>query len=598
MARLHGSQELEGKYYGELKETIVLVFFNVNLIDNNRMCNTFTLKNEDGLSFVEESQDRMKIRTVEMAKLDVNKPLEEMNEQEKMIYYFLNCHKGIEDSKIKVMIESDGVIQMLEKRVETISDDGWKKIIEDFRKLHENEERMERQLELEELQKVKEEVRKEKEELEKYRKETADVEKKTNDASFKANEKLVQLKALEEEIQKSVKSFDSSIQEEEIEKSLALIGQQMDALEKSEKELQKKLEVAKEAVAEKQKLEAEIPELEQMQKKLQEEEQERKDQLLVSERDKANAEEQAVKVRGKLEFPEKAEAEQKIKELDKQKKEIDKNLNAAQKAFQDCSQSVEAAKTKKKTLEKQIAGNKETDMEERVQARQEVSGAKKELQKQMEEIRIRYENNLKIRNAIDKQSAKLLELERNWTQVREISDTVNGKIKGGSKEKIKFETYIQTNYFDRIIARANTRFMVMSGGQYELKRQTDTDDRKSQSGLELNVIDHYNGSERSVKTLSGGESFKASLSLALGLSDEIQAGTGGIRLDAMFVDEGFGSLDEESLEQAMKALNGLTEGNRLVGIISHVQELKARIEKQIVVTKEKAGGSRVELKID
>ena len=220
------------------------------------------------------------------------------------------------------------------------------------------------------------------------------------------------------------------------------------------------------------------------------------------------------------------------------------------------------------------------------------------ISKQMEEIRIRYENNLKIRNAIDKQSAKLLELERNWTQVREISDTVNGKIKGGSKEKIKFETYIQTNYFDRIIARANTRFMVMSGGQYELKRQTDTDDRKSQSGLELNVIDHYNGSERSVKTLSGGESFKASLSLALGLSDEIQASAGGIQLDTMFVDEGFGSLDEESLEQAMKALNGLTEGNRLVGIISHVQELKARIEKQIVVTKEKAGGSRVELKID
>ena len=180
----------------------------------------------------------------------------------------------------------------------------------------------------------------------------------------------------------------------------------------------------------------------------------------------------------------------------------------------------------------------------------------------------------------------------------ELTGIVNGKIKGGSKEKIKFETYIQTNYFDRIIARANTRFMVMSGGQYELKRQTDTDDRKSQSGLELNVIDHYNGSERSVKTLSGGESFKASLSLALGLSDEIQASAGGIQLDTMFVDEGFGSLDEESLEQAMKALNGLTEGNRLVGIISHVQELKARIEKQIVVTKEKAGGSRVELKID
>ena len=118
LARLHGSQELEGKYYGELKETIVLVFFNVNLIDNNRMCNTFTLKNEDGLSFVEESQDRMKLITVKMSKVDLKKPLSSMNEQEKMNYYFLNCYKGIEDSKIKMMIE---------KRVETISDDGWKK---------------------------------------------------------------------------------------------------------------------------------------------------------------------------------------------------------------------------------------------------------------------------------------------------------------------------------------------------------------------------------------------------------------------------------------------------------------------------------------
>ena len=186
LARLHGSQELEGKYYGELKETIVLVFFNVNLIDNHRMCNTFTLKNEDGLSFVKETEDRMKIRTVEMAKLDVNKPLKEMNEQEKMIYYFLNCHKGMDDSKIKVMIESDGVIQMLEKRVETISDDGWKKIIEDFQKLHENEERMERQLELEELQKVKEEVRKLQEEArkeqEKARKEQEEAQKAKEEA--------------------------------------------------------------------------------------------------------------------------------------------------------------------------------------------------------------------------------------------------------------------------------------------------------------------------------------------------------------------------------------------------------------------------------
>ena len=140
----------------------------------------------------------------------------------------------------------------------------------------------------------------------------------------------------------------------------------------------------------------------------------------------------------------------------------------------------------------------------------------------------------------------------------------------------------------------------MSRGQYELKRQEDGEGRREKAGLELNVIDHYNRTERSVKTLSGGESFQASLALALGLSDEIQSSAGGIRLDVMFVDEGFGSLDEESLNQAMKALEGLTEGSRMVGIISHVAELKERIDKKIVVTKNRGRdgiGSRVAIEV-
>ena len=203
LARLHGSQQLEGKYYKQLKETIVLVFFNVNLIENDKMCNTFTLRNEEGLSFVEESQDRMKLRTIEMAKLDVNKPLEDMNEQEKMIYYFLNCHKGMDDSKIKVMIEKDGVIQMLEKRVETISDDGWKKIIEDFQKLHENEERMERQLELEELQRVKEEVRKLQEEARKAQEEARKLQEEARKAQEEARKAQEEARKLQEETRKA-----------------------------------------------------------------------------------------------------------------------------------------------------------------------------------------------------------------------------------------------------------------------------------------------------------------------------------------------------------------------------------------------------------
>lgn len=186
-----------------------------------------------------------------------------------------------------------------------------------------------------------------------------------------------------------------------------------------------------------------------------------------------------------------------------------------------------------------------------------------------------------------------MQLEQRYTWVRTLSNTANGTLPG--KEKIALETYVQMTFFDRILRRANVRLMVMSDGQYELKRRTTAENNRGQSGLELDVIDHYNGSERSVRSLSGGESFKASLSLALGLSDEIQSMAGGIRLETMFVDEGFGSLDEESLRQAIRALTSLTEGNRLVGIISHVAELKEKIDRQIVVTKGRGGGSRVEI---
>ncbi len=168
LARLHGSQDMEGKSYSQLKETIVMVFFNLIIVDDDDICSLYTMRKYSGIPLVkEEKEDRMKLMTIEMPKVDLHKPLEDMNEQEKMIYYFLNCHKGMDDSKIKMMIESDEVIQMLEKRVETISDDRWKKIIADFQKLHENEERIELQLELEETQRQMKEVQKEKEKAEK-----------------------------------------------------------------------------------------------------------------------------------------------------------------------------------------------------------------------------------------------------------------------------------------------------------------------------------------------------------------------------------------------------------------------------------------------
>ena len=177
--------------------------------------------------------------------------------------------------------------------------------------------------------------------------------------------------------------------------------------------------------------------------------------------------------------------------------------------------------------------------------------------------------------------------------MRALSDTANGNLTG--KEKIMLETYIQTTYFDRILQRANIRLQKMSGGQYDLKRRRNAASMRGQSGLELDIVDHINTTERSVNTLSGGEAFLASLALALGLSDEVQMSTG-IRLDTLFVDEGFGSLDSEALSKAYSTLAGLTEGNRLVGIISHVAELKERIDNQILVAKERSGGSAARIR--
>jgi len=293
----------------------------------------------------------------------------------------------------------------------------------------------------------------------------------------------------------------------------------------------------------------------------------------------------------------KYESEKKAKEVKKalqgEQKKLEDAYKAADDAVKSQNEKIAGLNAAIKEAENTLADAKEID-EESIKAKQkELRSRNSEIEAKKKIINARKSANESAEKEIRAKSAEVLAVEAKWSWVKALSNTANGNISG--KEKVMLETYIQMTYFDRIIARANTRFMVMSGGQYELKRRKEAENNRSQSGLELDVIDHYNGTERSVKTLSGGESFKASLSLALGLSDEIQSSAGGIKLDTMFVDEGFGSLDDESLDQAMRALQNLTEGNRLVGIISHVTELKERIDKQIVVTKEKSGGSRIDM---
>lgn len=348
-------------------------------------------------------------------------------------------------------------------------------------------------------------------------------------------------------------------------------------------------------VKRKEAFEQQIPAAEQKLVRLNEEIQQAMSAQIQRKTEYQAAGEQLEKQRGLLPFPSEAAARTELERLTgcinaavQARSEAENALHTVEQRIATLQGSLQKLEEQEKTAE----GAKYDEAAER-EAQAGLSGKRQQLRAEADGVIARLQNNTAQLGRIRTGAAELSEKEQHYAWVSELSNTANGTVSGA--EKMTLETYIQTTYFDRILRRANTRLMIMSDAQYELVRRKNADNMKSQSGLELDVLDHYNGTLRSVKTLSGGESFKASLSLALGLSDEISSSVGGIRLDTMFVDEGFGSLDEDSLHTAIQALAELTEGHRLVGIISHVGELKQQIDKQLIVTKDRAEGSRVEL---
>lgn len=268
----------------------------------------------------------------------------------------------------------------------------------------------------------------------------------------------------------------------------------------------------------------------------------------------------------------------------------------AEKDFRHCEKEIRGCESAVFSLKEQLAMAEAIDAEQEMQKLTQANKKREKLLEEREQTAGRRVSNEKALAGLQRLGRSMEKLEKQYQWMKALDDTASGNVKG--KDKIMLETYVQMSYFERVIARANVRFMIMSRGQYELKRKKGADNQRSQAGLELIVTDHYNGTQRDVRTLSGGEAFMASLSLALGLSDEIQARTGGIQLDAMFVDEGFGSLDEDTLSEALKVLDGLGDGYRMIGIISHVSALKERIGNQIAVEKEPSGGSRVSIKLE
>lgn len=299
-----------------------------------------------------------------------------------------------------------------------------------------------------------------------------------------------------------------------------------------------------------------------------------------------------------LPYPDRESAGKAASLLDREIREIREAVQSAEENEQAAAGRIQEAEGRMDELQKQIREGESAESMTSAELQENQKQKKDEqlrLQAEAKEDNLIWETNSAAAGRIRKLSGEREQAARKYSMLQNLADTANGNLSG--KQRIQLETYVQQQLFDRILVRANTRFRVMSGGQYDLVRRKEYQ-KNQQSGLDLDVVDHYNGTTRSVSTLSGGESFMASLSLALGLSDEIQESAGGVQLDALFVDEGFGSLDEETLDQAMKAIQTLAEdGGRIVGIISHVTELQNRIDRQLLVRKMKSGGSTATINI-
>lgn len=410
--------------------------------------------------------------------------------------------------------------------------------------------------------------------------------KKASDSSERSGNKKAELDVKAAEIKKNAVKL---LKTDEIQELEACLETAMKQLESRKKELKAEADETQKKQKRSAQLEKDIPELTKTIDEMSAYITELKTKISGTESKLEENNKQLAEMKKKLSYGSRAEAETKIHELKGEADRLQKDYDDAVQAAKSKAEEVLETKTTIVNLQKTLAETQNIELAAETEKKKELDEKQAANNKKTQTIVARLNINNGVKTNIEKVSAQIAVEEKKLQWITALANTANGRLTG--KEKLALETYIQTTYFDRIIRRANLRLLTMSGNQYELKRQREATNARSQSGLELSVIDHYNGTERSIKTLSGGESFIASLSLALGLSDEVQSSAGGIQIDTMFVDEGFGSLDPETLDMAYRALSGLTEGNKLVGIISHVAYLKEKIDRQIVVTKEKSGGS-------
>lgn len=269
--------------------------------------------------------------------------------------------------------------------------------------------------------------------------------------------------------------------------------------------------------------------------------------------------------------------------------DIYKWIENESKLISDFDKNLSVTKERVYTLKEETKGKTLADMEVLLGKRASTVEKKNIIQKNIEKVSDYYKNHLTAYEKIQKAVKSLSDSAQIWNRINMLSNLANGENSEGGK--LSFDRYVSGYVFREVLEMANTRLDVMSGGRYELLHKVEAKSAASKAGLEISVYDRITGKGRDSASLSGGESFLASLSLALGLSDVVQLHAGGIRLDTLFIDEGFGTLDSDMLDRAVSVLNQLSEGNRLVGIISHVSRLEECISEQFIVKSENMGST-------
>lgn len=347
----------------------------------------------------------------------------------------------------------------------------------------------------------------------------------------------------------------------------------------NEKQIKQNLEQQKET------LEKEIPILDKQTQKFEKE-------LAINETNLTNKKEVIENLQKELNVNDKNELLLKINEGQIKSKNINDKIKNIRDNYNQSEKNVETLKARIEEISKQIEKIENINVDDLIEIIKDEENKINQLSEKISNINFDIKNNTEKLEKIKSINNDIEKIQEKYKIINPLYKTATGTIVG--KNKINFETYVQMKYFDKILEKANIRFSKMTNNQYILKRREEDMSLKD-GGLELNVLDNYNNAQRDSKTLSGGELFKASLSLALGLSDEIQESCGGVKIETMFIDEGFGSLDEESLRQAIDTLDKLSGQNRLIGIISHVAELKQRIDKKIIVTKNRNNGSNIKI---